>query len=397
LEAAISMFFLYWTAPITIFFFWGRYLTVQDLRGTMLHVFLLVAVSAAAMHFAAAAGKSFRTDAPDASLSNQPLSLRYCLIRTSTPLACGFILYLFSSAAILGAPHHNSRMPGSASWGIQTWAANTLWMVGYSPYAQLNESEISTKPPNWTDRGEEIASVSGANLNRTSLRHVQAYGAFFAKAHLWQADLQAAYLSGADLRGATLRQATLQSAVLDQAQLDGANLQEADLQKSNLTRADLRDANLSHASIEEAMLLDAKLDGAILYGANLHNALLQRASLQKADLRVANLEGANLTMGNLRDAYLSSAKMGRARLQQADFTQAILTESDLRSADLSKASFQGAVVRDADFSGSNLQNADLRGSLGLTARQVCSAANIGEIQLDEPLKSEVDIQCGAHH
>jgi uncharacterized protein YjbI with pentapeptide repeats len=397
LETAISMFFLYWIAPITIFLFWGRYLTVQDLRGTMLHVFLLVAVSAAAMHFTVAAGKSFATDSPDASHSNGPFSLRSSLIRASTPLACGFILYLFSTGAILGAPHHNSRMPGSATWGIQTWAANTLWMVGYSPYAQLNESEISTKPSHWTDRDDEVAAVGGANLNRASLRHVQAYGAFFGKAHLWQADLQSAYLSGADLREATLRQATLQSAVLDQARLNGANLQEADLQKSNLTRADLRDANLSHASMEEAMLPDAKLDGAILYAANLHNALLQRASLQRADLRVANLEDANLTMDNFRDAYLSSAKMARARLQQADFTQAILTEADLRGADLSKSSFQGAVVRDANFAGSNLQNADLRSSLGLTAQQICSAANISEIQLDDALKSEVDTQCGAHH
>src|SRR6202171_6296686 len=47
LETVLAMMLGYWAAPITLFFFWLRYLTRQDLRGTALHV-LLIALSVAA-------------------------------------------------------------------------------------------------------------------------------------------------------------------------------------------------------------------------------------------------------------------------------------------------------------------------------------------------------------
>src|SRR5579859_3697792 len=47
LETVIAMLLGYWVAPVTLCFFWLRYLPRQDLRGTLLHV-LLIALSVAA-------------------------------------------------------------------------------------------------------------------------------------------------------------------------------------------------------------------------------------------------------------------------------------------------------------------------------------------------------------
>jgi heme A synthase len=47
LEAVIAAILAYWVAPVTLFFFWLRYLARQDMRGTLLHV-LLIALSVAA-------------------------------------------------------------------------------------------------------------------------------------------------------------------------------------------------------------------------------------------------------------------------------------------------------------------------------------------------------------
>ena len=119
----------------------------------------------------------------------------------------------------------------SPAAGIRAWAPHILWTFGYNPFAQLTETDVSTKPAHWTGREEEIALVKGANLNGLNLRYVQAYGAFLVKAHLWRTDLRNAYLSEADLREANLRTADLRFAVLDRASLARAALPEADLAK----------------------------------------------------------------------------------------------------------------------------------------------------------------------
>jgi len=52
------------------------------------------------------------------------------------------------------------------------------------------------------------------------------------------------------------------------------------------------------------------------------------------------------------------------------------------------------VLREALLDGANLDGADLRGALGLTAAQICSAANWRGAQMDEVLRQEVEHRCG---
>src|ERR1700688_2152247 len=394
LEAAIAIVVLYWVAPATVLLFWGRYLTLQDLRGTTLHILLVSGAIAAAMNFPRMAGKAYGPDTPRPSTGQKSSRRRTALALRAAPPGFGLLLFLLSTGTFLGVPHDYRAIAQLPAPGIRAWAPDILWTFGYNPFAQLTEADVSTKPPGWTGREEEIALVKGANLNRLRLRYIQAYGAFLVKAHLWRTDLRHAYLSDADLREANLRQVDLRFAVLDRARLVRAVLPEADLQNANLDRADLRDANLSFAVLSEATLLDATLDGANLYKSDLHSTFLQRASLKQVDLREANLESSNLTMANLGESYLVSTNLSNARLKNADLSKAILTDAGLRKSDLSGALLQGAVLRGTDLAGANLQGADLRGREGVTQRQVCSATNLREAQMDASLQVDVATLCG---
>src|SRR5690348_6649929 len=66
-EKAICILLLYWVTPATMAMFWGRYLTLQDLRGTALHAALIAAAMTAAIHFPRSAARAFRSD--DSGLS----------------------------------------------------------------------------------------------------------------------------------------------------------------------------------------------------------------------------------------------------------------------------------------------------------------------------------------
>jgi uncharacterized protein YjbI with pentapeptide repeats len=463
IEKIICILLLYWVAPVTMLLFWARYLTLQDARGTVLHVLLITAVISAALYFPRSAVRAFcssdsipfgvgapekaRTEPRErlrgSSLIDLPLVPRPSLppdslirpadeavaellqnashdsLRESDPAreqsirdeyrrslqwpripaaaAIGLFLLLLSIGTIAGVPHGGSVAQGVGPGSPRTWAADLFWLVGYDPFAQASEAEISQKPAGWTGAEDEVGRVQGAGLNELRLRYLQGYGAFLVKARLRQADLRYALLSEADLRQANLRGANLQSAALDRARLGGATLQSADLSRANLIRANLEKADLSFALLNAALLQDAKLDSAVLYGAKLRAAALERANLPQVDLREADLEGANLSMSDLHNAYLSSAKMTGARLDQSQLNGAIFMGADLRHADLNSSNFQGAVLSAADLSGANLQNTDFRGAVGLRASQICSASNAQGAQLDDALAADVAVRCPALH
>jgi len=397
LEYGISLLLLYWIVPATLLFFWGRYLVMQDLRGSLLHTLLIVAASAAALYFPRAAGKSFKAELTSAQGAEAAGNIRPARARISTLIGIGCVLALLSVGTILGEPHDAGPNPAQRSLDIRRWAAHVFWLAGYSPYAEISGSNISKRPSDWTGGEEELAGVTGARLDRLTGRYLQGYGAFLAKAHLWQADLSNAQLSEADLREANLRQAILRSAILDGAKLNRTMLQQADLAKANLTGADLREANASFASLAGAVFLEARLDGAILYKSDLHDAVFKRASLEKTDLRETNLQGSDLSLANLREAYLDSAKLTGAKLSQAQFVRAIMMDTDLRGADLSGATLQGAVLRGAALDGANLEGADLRGATGLNAGQLCAAGNLRQVQLDEGLARDLEERCSINH
>jgi uncharacterized protein YjbI with pentapeptide repeats len=394
IEKNLSVLLAYWTVPLVLLFFWARYLTLQEMHGTILQEALILIAVAAALYCTTSTGRPAERWVTQEK-SESPALVRMKRLKPASILIALFVvLSFFSIGTIAGVPHDQQRAPQYASASIRRWAPSVLWIVGYDPYAELTEAAISLRPPDWTGADDQVSAVRGARLNGTNFRYAQAYGVFLAGAHLFRANFQGAFMSEADFRGADLGQANLKFAVLDRAQMNHANLDRAGLDGANLTRVDLRGANLSYSSLANAELLDARLDGVSFYGAHAENASLVRGNLEKADMREAHLEGADLDSADLQQAYLWSTKLSGAHLQNAQLGTAIFIDADLQGADLRGAHCNGTVLNGANLTDANLDGADLRGALQLAAYQVCSAKSHRGATLDDTLQTQVDAQCG---
>lgn len=393
IEKMVSILLAYWMVPVTLLFFWGRYLTVQEMHGTALHTLFTVAAVGVAAYSTTKVGRPEQTWTVNGRRAVPAFRDWKIFSPGLVAVALGVLLFLLSLGTIAGVPHDQSRAPQYSVADIRRWAPTAFWTIGYDPYADLTEASISSKPPAWSGNDDQLASVVGEHLNKANFQYAQAYGVFLANSHLWRADFRGAFLSEADLRGADLGQANLRLAILDRAQMTHANLDRAELDGANLTRADLRGVNLSYSSLKHATLVDARLDGASLYSARLDGTVLIRASLEKADLRDSRLEGANMEHADMQQAYLWSGKLSGARMAFAQLSSAIFIDADLRGVDFHGAQFQGTVLTNADLHGSNLESADMRGALGLSAAQVCSAETRRSALLDETLQTQVDAMC----
>jgi uncharacterized protein YjbI with pentapeptide repeats len=393
-EKSVATALAYWTVPITLLLFWARYLTRQEVRGTMLHALLVVAATGVAVYATTKTGRPPERWALERKWTDR-LAAKLREVNPAT-VACvlGAALLFLSIGTIAGVPHSRSRAPQYGQSNIRRWATTALWSFGFDPYADLTEASISTRPANWNGSDAQVASVTGPRLNGARLRYAQAYGAFFVNAHLWHANMQGAYLSDADMRGVDLAESDLRFALMDHTQMSGANLDRAILDGADMRRANLRNANLSHTSLVRTTLIDANLEGATFYGSRLSSATLTRANFEKADFREAYLDGAEMEHADLRGAYLWSARLPDADLKGAQLENAILIDAYLPNADLRWAQFAGTVLSGANLSGANLDGADMRGAGGLDANQVCSAKSHNGTLLDIALAAQVAAQCG---
>ncbi|HXW54669.1 MAG TPA: pentapeptide repeat-containing protein [Candidatus Cybelea sp.] len=394
IERVLALLLAYWGTPLTLFLFWARYLTLQNLHGTMLHALLFVVAFAVALYSTIKIGRPQERWSLETRHQWQWVSKLREINVFGVSVGLGAVLLFLTIGVTKGAPHGRSRAPQFGPDNIRRWAATVFWSAGYDPYADLTEAWLSRPPAHWTGADQEISSVRGATLIDTSFRYAQAYGIFLVNAHLWHTDFEGAFLSDADLRGADLGQSTLRYAILDRARLYHVNLDRSNLDGANLDRADLREANLSYCSLLGAILIDAQFQGASLYGARLSASSAERANFEKTDLRSAYLDGARLDHANLTQTYLWSAKMTGATLRGAQLGSAIFIDANLEDGDLRGAQFPGTVLSGANLSGANIDGTDLRGALGLTAAQICATKSRQGAMLAESLAGEVESACG---
>ena len=393
-EKGVSTMLAYWTAPATLLLFWARYLTRQEIRGTILHMLLVVVATGVAVYATTKTGRPPERWALERKWTDRVWAKLRGIDPTAVAGVLGAGLLFLSIGTIAGVPHSRARAPQYRESSVRRWASTALWSIGFDPYADLTEASISTRPANWNGSDAQVPSVIGPRLTGVKLRYAQAYGAFFVNAHLWHANLQGAYLSDADMRGVDLGQSDLRFAIMDHARMSGANLDRAILDGADMRRANLQNANLSHASLDGTTLTDADLEGSTFYGAQLSSATLTRANFEKADFREAYLDKAEMEHADLRGAYLWSAKFPGADLKGAELENAILIDAYLPGADLRWAQFAGTVLSGANLSGTNLDGADMRGAGGLDASQVCSAKSHNGTLLDGGLAAQVLAQCG---
>ena len=277
LQALITIILGYWMVPITLIFVWGRYLPRHDWLGTGIHAALLVYAIGGALVLQRLAGKTLQgkkrvpfawKTAPSDPRTYKVLFCSLALVALWGTLSYGTIEghHPHPTPLFFDRVSEATRDPSPLSPTV--WVPQLFHVIGYGPYLDLAEQDVSTKPPNWTGQAEkekeEMARVTKARLRGKDLRYAFAPVAFLANAELRDVELQGALLVGAKLQGADLFGAKLQG-----ANLFGANLQGAILQGANL-------------------------QGAILFRANLQKATLVGTELQGADLRSANLQGASV-------------------------------------------------------------------------------------------------------
>jgi len=392
-ESVLSTVLAYWIVPATLFFFWLRYLTRQDFRGTLLHVFLVTLAVATATSVPFVVSRVLRPGDIWAPKSKNVLRMVLGTLRAA--LAVGCMLLVISVGVNRGLPSDRTGVAVSAA-DPRRWAATIFQSVGYRPYADLTEASLSTPLPKgtpWTE--ENIEKISGAHLNEMNLRYARAYKAFLVNAKLWRANLEGIYLSEADLRGANLREGLLKSGIFDRALLSHAVLVSANATGANFASSDLRFSDLSYGTFENAVLSNARASGASFYAADLRNAQLLRTDLSRSDMRDARLEHSVLSFATLEQTDFSSGRLEDANLTGALCKGAIFLDADLKNADLRGASLKGAVLGGAVLDGANLTGADLRGVLGMTSLQVCSAVNGRTALMDADLAGEVQTHCGS--
>ena len=356
LERAISRFVSDWIPPAALVIFWARYLVLQDVRATLLHIVLLAGATAFAIYIR----RNHEADGSESRTSRWSRRLGRAAVPLRISASIAAVLAIVSFGTIYGAPHDPKRAQQFPGTSIHRWAADTVWAFGFDPFARLTESDLSVRPKGWNGSDEQVSQVKGASLNKSNLRYAEAYRSFWVNAHLWEADFQGAALSESDFRGANMREANLQSARLDRSNLAHANLQNADLMRANLAEADLSGADLSFTNLQEATLAEARMAGANLFSADLREARLPHADIERADLRDAHLDYSQMPQANLQGAYLWSAKLAGAHMQDTQLQHAIMIEASLRSADLRGAQFEGTVLRGADLSDAILDGADMR-------------------------------------
>jgi len=399
-ERAGAMLLAYWMLPLTLLLFWARYLTRQEVHGSLLQAALFATSTGIAVYATTKVGRPHEQWTVKENWAQKLAGKLHSV--DAVKLAAGLlaILMLLCAGTFAGVPREKARAPRYGAASIRRWATTMFWCLGFDPYADLTEAAISPRPGNGMGSAaaalpdDQLPYVTGARLNSMKFRYAQGYRAFLVNAHLWDADFQGAFLSAADLRGADLAQANLKFAILDGALMSKTNFDRANLDGADLARADLREANLPYASLANATLADARLDGASFYSANLTLATLTRASVQKADFRNAKLGAAHMENVDFRGAYLWSAQLPGADLGGAQLGAAILIDADLRGVNFTSAQASQAVLNGANLSGARLDGADFRGASGLTAQQVCQTKSRYGVLLDDPLLTQVQAQCG---
>jgi uncharacterized protein YjbI with pentapeptide repeats len=315
----IIIFLAWWVVPITLVYFWLRYIPRHDWWGTSFHIGLIVLSVAFGIKFYRLCSLILQgKEIIVFQLQNFWKDKRFYY---GVSVALVAVLFsLLSYGAINGNKLIDNVTGEKRKINFYKFEDLIPWVfkkVGYDIFANFRENEVSIKPSDYykiEDVKKQIDSIKGANLKGRNLNNADMYGAFLVKADLREASLKGANLKETNLQKANLSYANLEQTWwkwtnLQEANFWGANLQQANFPFVNLQEAGFSHANLQGASFEDANLKkvnfgNANLEGACIAGAKLQEADFYGANLKKADLYLADLTGAK----NLKIEQLSKVK-----------------------------------------------------------------------------------------
>ena len=280
----LSVILAWWVVPLTLVFFWLRYLPRHDWVGTVWHILLIATATAASLVTYRLAARTLREiahPAPDTYVGEERSAwghgwqaLRGYRPSRST-LGVVAALAVVSVGAIDGAP---GRLGGKIPDRL---IPDLFRAVGFRAMADFRDTDVSTKPASWT--GREVEEVAGAILQDADLRFADGRKAFLVNANLRSVNLEGADLKKANFEGADMDEARLAGADLTKAALRNVNLEEADLRGVEFILTDLSGSILTRANVADADFDGAKLDLVRFDGTDLRAARhLTRDQLAKA-------------------------------------------------------------------------------------------------------------------
>lgn len=352
-QGRISILLAWGVVPATLLLLWARYLRCHDWLITVEQIVLLslslgVGVGLYRLAVATLRGAERRPFAWGRAWKDARTSS--LLITSTSALMLSVVTFGSINGVNPELDVRGVRLPEVRGLGVldlRHWVPEALVALGFVPFANLDNGDISLKPANWrgartidqVTHDQEIGLVKGADLGARNLRYSKAFGAFFVNAYLRWSDLQ-----GSDLREADLRGADLRDTVLDRANFNDAFLHKVDLTRARMVGTRMKRAQLQGAELDNADLRNAELIDAVL--APLPLAEPRRSSLREVNLSGADLTGADLSGADLQGANLRLTKLDRADLRGADLTDAVgLTREQLASAKLDHTTLLPARVR----------------------------------------------------
>jgi uncharacterized protein YjbI with pentapeptide repeats len=299
LERSLSIVLAWWIVPATLFVFWSRFLPRHDWFGTTIQIGLLVAATGFGFISYHICCSTLRGTIPEQFRRAQARKNEVKRLVGSFGLcAIGAMFYLVSFGAINGIRYEQGGYEyaeeqdaaDSKAYTLPRLVPRILQTIGFSPFADVFEADLSIKPSNWSGQTSEYPLVKGARLDGANMNYANAGSAF---------------LVNAQLRGTKLHKASLWKANLSHAQFRSL---------TKISTADLSGADLSYADLSNADLVGVDLSHADLSGANLSDADLAMANLSGADLEGANLNQTDLTRVNLTEVRgLSKDQIGKAK------------------------------------------------------------------------------------
>jgi uncharacterized protein YjbI with pentapeptide repeats len=250
----ISILLAWWIVPITLVLFWARYLPRHDRFWTLVLAVILAWSIVSALQLYRLTKETLRGYQRTAFTWKGWLGRRKTYMDALRLLIIIGALVAISVDAISGTPVTPELTFGqqtgvvTQSYRTGTWAPTAMWWIGYSPFANLEDVDVSIKPPNWTGKKEEeLDLVKGANLSGQDLRYARASDAFLANAQIRAANLRQAKLSNADMRQADLAAADLTDAALDHSDIEGAHFENTELHNASLYAARVKYADFRGA------------------------------------------------------------------------------------------------------------------------------------------------------
>lgn len=319
IQRGLSVFLAWYLVPVTLLGFWFRYLPVRDLFGSTLQiatVLLSLFFSTSLQRLGIATLKmdtSLSSNKPNKRVNSRGVrTLRYSLL---LGLAC--LLFIGTIGVIYGKWRPDREFLTMPLWKHH-WSSAVPWFsarFGLSQFLKPNLAhlDISTKPPAWSGKDEELDSVKGANLSHREISFANCDEVFAVNARFVGANLSGSQFSYGDLR------------------------------KGDFTRADGTEASFAHALLRKASFGAAKMAGARFYGAQLDQTVFT------SDFLRARLQEYKTPRSLLN---FSSADFSKT-----DFTYAKLRDCDCRSTIFTRSRFLVARIEDVDFTGSDLSMA----------------------------------------